>query len=276
VAAVALALGASLVWGVSDFTGGLVSRRHALLKTLAFSQVVGVVFVALLVAARGEPVLPAGDAGFAALGGLSGLVGIAGLYRGMAVGAMSVVAPLSATAAVVPALVGLATGEHLGGVRYGGIVLALAGIVLASREPGASARLVAGAAPAMLAIGGFGGFFLAIDRASAHTFWWAVFVARATSAAVVAALALATRIRLEAPARDLARFALVGVCDTGANVLFAAATTHGLVSVVSVLVSLYPLVVVALAHLVLGERIARSQQLGAAAALAGAALVSSG
>jgi uncharacterized membrane protein len=171
-AAVLLALGASVTGGFSDFTGGLVTRRHALLTTLALSQIAGLVFVGTIVAARRESPLPAGDAAFAVLGGVAGLIGIGGLYRGLAVGAMSIVAPLSATAAVVPAIVGLATGEHLGAVRYGGIVLALGGVVLASREPGATARLAAGAAPALLAIAGFGSFFLAIDRASTHSFCW--------------------------------------------------------------------------------------------------------
>src|SRR5262245_28187945 len=160
-AAVLLALGASLSWGISDFTGGLLSRRYRLLTTLSVTQLAGIVLVGVLLAARHDAPPPLGDVGWGIAAGLAGLVGIAGFYRGMAVGAMSLVAPLSATAAVVPAVVGALTGEDLGAVRYVGIVVAVGGVVVASREPGAGARLAAGVAPAFVAIAGFGGFFVA-------------------------------------------------------------------------------------------------------------------
>lgn len=275
-AAVLLALAASASWGVSDFTGGVVGRRRTLLGTLVVTQLTGLVLLAVVAAASGDGLPPAGDTAFAVLAGVSGIVGIAGLYRGLAIGAMSVVAPLSATAAVVPAAFGIARGEQLGAIRYAGIVVALGGILLAAREPGARGRLAAGAAPALLAIGGFGGVFLSLARASEHSFSWACLFARATSSAIVVAIVLARRPPLRGRAADFARLGLAGILDGAGNVFFAVATTRGLVSVVSVLVSLYPLVVVGLAHAVLGERITRAQKLGAAAALAGAALVSTG
>jgi drug/metabolite transporter (DMT)-like permease len=275
-AAVLLALGAGFAWGFSDFTGGVLTRRRALLTTLTVSQLAGLTFVGVLAATHHDPLPPLEEIAIAVAAGLAGLLGIAGLYRGFAVGAMSVVAPLSATAAVVPAIVGAATGENLGVVRYTGAALAITGVVVASREPGAGGRLAAGALPALVAIAGFGAFFVGLGRASEHSFWWAALFARASSTAAVAGVVLAARPLFAVPPADAGLLALVGILDTGANVLFAAATTQGSVSVVSVLVSLYPLVVVILAHVLLGERIRVSQRLGAVAALAGAALVSTG
>ena len=273
--ALLLALGASLSWGAGDFLGGLASRRASVLAVLPLTQGVGFVGVAVVVAIAQDPVPGWGPAAVAAAAGLAGAVGLACLYRGMAIGAMGVVAPISALAAVVPFTIGVAGGERPSMLQLVGVVAALIGIVLVSRGPGGtgSAR-AAGVGLALVAAAGFGFYFtltdVAADGAGAP---WTVFVSRgtATAVAIVAFLIARPPLRLD---RALLRLVLaVGLFDVAANVLFSVATTKGLVSIVSVLASLYPVVTVVLARVVLGERTSTEQRFGAAGALAGAALI---
>jgi drug/metabolite transporter (DMT)-like permease len=279
---VILALGASLSWGVSDFLAGLKSRSLAIVAVLAVSQPAGLVLVALALLVRGGEAPSTGEIAWAAAAGAVGLLALAAFYRGLAAGAMSVIAPVSATAAAVPLAVGLAQGERPSALQAAGVVLALVGVVLASREPVEEAlggsRLAPGFGFAVLAALGFGFFFVAVDAASAGgaSVLWVTLVLRCASSAIVLGTALALRPRLPREPALLAVLVVVGALDMSANVLFAAASTRGLVSVVSVLASLYPVVVVALAHLVLRERIARAQQAGVGLALAGVALISAG
>lgn len=280
--AVALALAASLSWGISDFVAGLKSRGLPVIAVLVVSQPAGLVLVAVLVAARGGEPPDAEHALYAALAGVVGILGLGAFYRGLAAGAMSIVAPVSATAAVVPLGVGLAQGERPSLLQGAGVGLALAGVVLASREAEEKARrgsrLAAGFGFALLAAVGFGLFFVALDAASAGDadVFWVILLLRAVSSVLVVGTAVALRPRLPRGTANLAALAVVGCLDMTANALFAAASTRGLVSVVSVLASLYPVVVVALARSVLHERIARAQQAGIALALAGVGLISVG
>jgi drug/metabolite transporter (DMT)-like permease len=277
--ALLLALGASLSWGAGDFLGGLASRRASVLTVLPLTQGAGLIGVAVVLAITQDPVPGLGPAAVAAAAGLAGAVGLAGLYRGMAIGAMGVVAPISALAAVVPFTVGIAGGERPGAVQLVGVVAALIGVVLVSREPGAGSGTAraAGVGLAFVAAVGFGLYFtltdVAADDAGAP---WTVFVSRsaATAIAIVAFLIVRPPLRLDRP---LVRLVLaVGLFDVVANVLFSVATTKGLVSIVSVLASLYPVTTVVLARVVLHERISAPQRAGAGAALAGAALITAG
>jgi drug/metabolite transporter (DMT)-like permease len=273
--AIALALGASICWGVGDFLGGFNSRRLSALTVLAVAEIAGLVAIGLFVAVRG--VEPPGRTAlaFAAGAGVAGALGLGALYRGMAVGAMGVVAPISAAAAVIPVAVGLARGERPSGLQLVGIAAALVGVALASREPGETARLAAGVGLALVAAAGFGLYIVLIDEAAETSAEWAVLVSRgaASVAAVSVALALG---RLRLGARALPALIVIGLFDVGANGLLALALTKGLISLVAVLSSLYPVVTIALARAVLGERIGRIQAAGAATALAGVALISIG
>lgn len=273
--AILLALAASVCWGVGDFLGGVSSRRLPMLAVLAVSQLAGLVGVLVVATAAGDRFL--GTAGIAAAtaAGVAGAVGLGALYRGMAVGAIGVVAPISAAGAGLPVLVGLARGERPGALQLAGIAVALAGVVLVSREPGSSVRVAAGVPLALLAAAGFGGYYLFIDRASADDAYWAVAVGRATSSSLALAVALA-RSSLRVPRRALPVVVAVGLFDVGANVLLALALNEGYISVVSVLASLFPVVTVALAVGVLHERPGPAQAAGGAAALAGVALISAG
>jgi drug/metabolite transporter (DMT)-like permease len=162
-----------------------------------------------------------------------------------------------------------------------GIVFALAGVVLAAREKAPEAegttRAASGVGLALLAALGFGSFFVALDRASEEgDALWAILANRITGVGLMAALCLVLRPSLRLSPPDLAALVAVGTLDMGANALYALATRHGLVSVVAVLSSLYPVVVVALAYAVLKERVLPSQGVGAAAALAGVAMIVAG
>src|SRR6478672_8383582 len=131
--AVALALGASLSWGLADFFGPLKGRTLGTLRVLFGAQVAGLAAIALAVAIRGKG--PDGAAVVLAIpAALSGTLGLFAYYRGMAVGAMSVVAPIAGVSAAVPVAFGLATGDRPSPAQIAGIVLALVGVGLASRE----------------------------------------------------------------------------------------------------------------------------------------------
>jgi drug/metabolite transporter (DMT)-like permease len=279
--AVALGILASATWGVADFIGGLQARRMAVLVVVFGSQLAGLALVVPVVLARGEP-LPGGDfAVYAALSSIGGIVGLTSFYKALSIGAMGVVAPLSSLAAVIPVAVGVATGERPSAVQGIGLAVALAGVMLAAREGGDEAQrssaISAGVGLALISAVGFGCFFLAIDRASDEDVLWAVCVNRTVSVSVLALVLLATRPKLGGvgPAQ-MGTLALVGVLDISANGLFAVAATEGLVSVVAVLSSLYPVVTVILARVVLKERLQAVQRIGAAAALAGVVLITAG
>ncbi len=276
--ALALGLTSSVAWGTADFIGGLKSRSLPLLNVLVATQLTGLTLTALFVAIRGEGP-PGGDfAVFAALSGVAGVIGLAAFYRGLAVGNMGVVAPISACAAVVPVLVGLATGDRPAAIQMAGLILALGGVVLASREEGAaiSGPSARGAGLAVISALGFGFFFVGIDRAVDADIGWALLVNRITGVTLLTAAALALRTPVRAGRRDVPALLLVGTLDVGANLLFGLAATQGLVSLVSVVASLYPLTTVTLAALVLHERPHRLAQVGVAVALTGVVLIAAG
>jgi drug/metabolite transporter (DMT)-like permease len=271
--AIGLALGASALWGVGDFLGGVTSRRLATLAVLAISQAAGLIGILIVASFFGGGFLGPIAVGAAVTAGFAGAIGLAALYRGMAIGAIGVVAPISASAAVVPVTVGLARGERPAAIQLVGVALALTGVVLVSREPGAAGGLAAGAPLALVAAIGFGSYFVLMDRASAEDAYWAVVVARAASS-TLALSAAAARHSLRVPAREVPVLVAIGLFDVGANLALALALNEGFVSLVSVLASLYPVVTILLAVVMLRERPARSQAVGGAVALTGVGLIS--
>lgn len=276
---VVLGLAASVSWGCSDFLGGLKSRTLELLTVLLVSQGAGLALVAVVVALRGEPVPEAKYVLYACISGVAGALGLAAFYRGLAVGAMAVVAPIAGTAAAIPVAFGVITGDRPSAIQAVGIAFAIAGVAVASREPpdeGGSARVAAGAGLALLAAVGFGSFFVSMDAASDPDLFWAIFFNRVTSMTVLGLAALVLRPRLAVGRGDLRALLGIGALDISANTLFAIASTKGLVSLVAVLASLYPVVTILLARVVLGEHVRRLQQAGVAAVLAGVALISAG
>jgi drug/metabolite transporter (DMT)-like permease len=296
VLAIVLALGSSLLYGVSDFLGGLKSKSLPLLWVLLISQGSAFVVLVLVVLVWGEGP-PSGEfLAYAALAGLSEAVGVAALYRGLAVGVMSIVAPVAATAPVVPVVVAIFIGELPTPIQGAGIVLALGGIAAiswgTSPEEQPLVRCPPGEVPAagrgglrvspkvgtsillgLLTALGFGGFLVGMDAASEGSVTWALFFARLASVATFATAYVITRPPLTVRRAELPVLVLIGLLVIGADSLYAVATTEGLLSVVVVLSSLYPAVTIALARAYLDERLERLQQVGVVAALCGAVAI---
>lgn len=277
--AVLLALAASASWGVSDFLGGLYSRRLSLGTVLGLTAPVGLVVIGVVIAVRWEPPPDAIFALWAALTGTLAAAGIAALFRGLAVGRMGIVAPISATAPLIPVVFGLARGERPSGLQGAGMALALVGVVLASREHDVEAgrcRVASGAGLAIVAAVCFGCSVIALDEASNRDPYWAALVVRGAFTLTIGLALLATRSPIRASRSALLPLVVLALLDIGGTIAFAVSTTKGLVSVVAVIVSLFPIVVAFLARFVLHERLERVQLAGAAAALAGVALISAG
>jgi len=276
--AIALALGSAFAWGCADFFGGLLTRRVAVASVTVFSQGAG--FVALLVwlALDGFHV-DARAFWIAALGGLGGGIGLAAYYKALAVGTMSVVAPVAACGAVIPFGISLATGERPSGLALGGAVVALGGAVLASVEERRSddagrRRGVFLAVAAAIALGVFI-YFLGLAGEHGDTLS-ALFGARVGSLSLLLVAVAVTRAALRVSPPSLAAAAGIGLVDTGANAMFVLASARGYLSIVSVLASLYPVVPVVAGHLFLSERISWPQRAGVALALGGVAAVAYG
>lgn len=274
-AGILIALLSSAVWGVGDYLGGTRSRTHPVLVVLLISQIAALVTAVVLVLVVGDARPSWGDLAPAIGAGAVGLMGLGAFYRGLAIGAMGIVAPISATGVAVPVIVGLATGDDLGALQAVGLLAAATGIIVVSREGegggGADSRQALGLA--LVAALGFGGWYVGIDAGADASISWALLTARAAEVAVCVVAVAATRTSL-APARtSWPVISLIGVIDITANGLFALASTKGPLSVVSVCGSLYPLVTVVLALVLLRERIGPSQRAGAGLALAGVLLL---
>lgn len=278
--ALALALTSSLCWGISDFVGGLQSRRVPLLVVMLISQWVGLLGLLVLLGLRGTGPPDIARLVPAALAGTAGLAALAAFYRGLAIGTMSIVAPIAATGVAVPVIVGVAGGDRPGGLQLAGLVAATIGVVLASREGDASgvsaARRRMSVGLALVAALGFGSFFVGLRISARTDVLWALLAARATGCACLLLLAVGRRVRLTGLGVSLPLLVIVGLLDLSANATYAVATRHGLLSVVAVASSLYPLATVALARLVLKERVRRVQEFGIAVAVLGVVLLAAG
>ena len=280
--AAVLALASSLAWGLSDFLGGFQSRRHALLAVLLLSQGLALTLLVVAVLAGAPTEHDAESTAWAAAVGTLGLLGLVAFYRALAIGTMSIVAPISATGVAIPVLVGLLSGERPGALQLVGMALTCAGVVLAAREPPAAdaeARRTGRTAVllALLAAVGFGSFFAGIDRAEETAdVAWVLLVARVATVALLVVAAAVFRPRLPTAPSALGPLAAIGVFDLLANLLFVLAAGRGLLSVVGVLGSLYPAITVVLARFVLHERLSRSQSAGVLVTLVGVVALAAG
>ncbi|HEU0285443.1 MAG TPA: EamA family transporter [Nocardioidaceae bacterium] len=283
---IVLSLAASLAYGLSDFVGGLVSRRASAWAVAVISQVMATIGIGLVaVIVGGSPT--AADLAWGALGGLGAGIGTGILYRGLGGGRMSVVAPLSAVgAALLPVAVGIATGERPSTATWVGVIVAFPAIWLVAR--GTEHDEVLGEAKedcrpqsqdvidGLGAGAGFGLLFVALGQVP-HDAGLAPLAVMDFSAVVVltiAALALGESLRLPTPVTGYA--ALAGALGAAATALFLLATQHGLLTVASVLTSLYPATTVILAAVVLHEHISRWQGIGLGFAGVAIGLVAAG
>ena len=283
--AIVFGLAAALTYGAADFVGGLASRRAPLLSVVLLSQIAG---TGLLLAALPfflDPG-PTGPAlAWGAASGAAGATGVLFLYRGLAAGSMSVVAPITAVeAAGVPVIWGLATGERPAAVAVAGVLVALIAVVLvAGYEPAGAAGEARvpvlrrpGVTDALLAGASFGLFFILLDKSGDGAGLWPLVGARATSLTLLTALVLVRRHKLVASPGTRSAIVAAGVLDFAANLLYLLSTREGLLSIVAVLTSLYPASTVLLARIFLGERIGRFQMVGLGAAVAGVVMMAAG
>jgi drug/metabolite transporter (DMT)-like permease len=285
------ALSAAVAYGVGDFLGGVAARRESPSAVVLWSHIVGLgMLVAIAPLIGGEPTPRAFATGAAA--GLLGGAGVALFYRGLAVGSMSVVAPIAALlSAAVPVVAGLASGERPPAAAGLGIALALGAVVLISREAAPDGTGTGGPAVAREDVAGhrrrqiealglavaaglaFGLFFVAISHAGTDTGVWPLVGARMASVSLFALLG-AAKVTSAAPPRGAAAAAVgCGLLDAAANVLYILALGHGLLSVVAVLTALYPAGTVLLARYVLGEHLTPVQRAGLGLAAVAAVLI---
>jgi len=272
--ALLLSLGASLAWGVSDFGAGTAGRRRSPVGLLLTMRAAGFAAIALLALVTAPPWI--GDRWPLAVGaGATTLVGGVALVRALAIGPMGIAAPIIATGAVVPAVVGLVAGTPPGAVALAGLALACVGTVLASRAPGRDGERVSGAgvAAALAAAVLLGSGMLLIHEAAAESVVAAVTVQRATEAGGLLAVFLLLRARGGPPLAPSAAIVGLGVLECTAITSYATAASLGSLTIAAILSSLYPVVTVLLARTLHGERLSRPQVAGAALTFAGIALV---
>ena len=277
---IVLALCSALVYGVGDYYGGRASRSHPSALVTLVGQAMSLVLVTSAVLLIGTPVAPADDWWWGGAAGAAGAVGLAAFYYALGHGAMTVVAPTTAViGAVLPVVVGLAEGERPSPIGLAGIVLAVLGVALVS---GAVGTNHGGPTPryvlAMAVVGGvgFGMLFVCLDRTESSSGLWPLVAARLVSVPLLAIVVALSRSRA-GEAGGLMRYAmLAGALDMAANVLYLAATRSGLLSLVAVVASLYPVSTVALAFRLDGEKVSRSQALGMALAATALVLVTLG
>ena len=273
-----LAVLASMVYGSADFLGGLASRKTSALTVVTLSQGVGLFVVLATI-----PFFPAAraatsDVAWGAAAGMAGAVGVGLLYYALAIGTMSIVAPVTAIFAVlVPFAVGIVQGERPTALAVSGVAVAVVAIVLVSQTPAdveqhaAQWRSIVFAVLSGIAIGLF---LVALDGASDEAGLWTLVIARIASLVLLLPVAL---IRGIWPARgSVGPIIAAGVLDMSANIFYLLAVARGMLSIVATLVSLYPAATVILARIVYGERLRLRQQWGVVCAIAAVALIVAG
>ena len=271
---VVLGVLAAIAYGVGDFAGGVASRRRNAVTVLLYSYPVGAVLMTLLL-----PFFPGTITGrvvlFGVLGGAAGLVGVMLMYSLMTIAPMNVISPVTAVlAAIVPVVVGVVIGERPKLLAWLGIALGLVAVVLVSRtrEDHPHGRVPMRVITLAVLSGlGFGAYFVLLARAGHHSGLWPLVVSRISSALLILPIAAARSSIVRMGGRTLAIAVLAGLCDAGANMFFLLASRHGLLSVASVLTSLYPAVTVILAMSLLREHATTAQRAGLV--LAGASVV---
>jgi drug/metabolite transporter (DMT)-like permease len=282
-----LAIGAAVLYGAADFTGGFTTRRASAIPIVVLSQASGLVLLALIL-----PLLPHAspsrpDLLWGAAAGLTGGIGVALLYRALAIGTMAVVAPTTAVCAVaIPVVVSVLLGERPVPLAIAGIVLGVGSIVLVSRQqaagqpeghdPASPRKTRSGIGTALASGVAIGLFFLSLAQTRPDAGMWPLLFARLVSVMLFGAVTLASGRSLRMPAKVSALAIVGGVIDMLANALYMLAAQQGPLSLVVTLSSLYPASTVLLARVVLGERLSPWQITGVGCALAAVVLIVSG
>lgn len=275
--AICLALGASVAWGISDFIAGTKSRVLPVLSVIAVSQAAGLMWCAFVLLLGDRPVPGKTEIALAVASGLAFLAALACFYKAMAIGKISLVVPITSMCATIPVAVGIMTGDRPGELQVLGMVLALTGVLLTSREPAAENARNVRPAPGVLLAGAAaiasGTFLLATDAASDGDPIWASLLSRAAMLSILLVVVAVVQPSFRDAGRHLFGLAAIGSLDISGQMLFATASTLGMLSVVAVLGSLYSAVAVLLAITLLHERVDPPQWIGIAAVLSGIMLI---
>ena len=267
-----LALASSAVWGTADFFAGLKARTMAPPAVVAITQGAALVALSAILLVRNTGLSPSFSGNgplWSIAAGLAGAAGLVCFYTALASGTMGVVAPISSLGALVPVFLGLLTGERPSAIAWVGMAVAVTGAALASGPE------LAGAVPprpvilAAVAAVFFGAALYSLDRGARYALLETLWGMRLTSVALFVVAGLVARSVGGTRARDLPALVVIGLGDVTANALFAYSSSRGMVSVASVLGSLYPVATVFWAWLLLGERLRRVQAIGVALTLVG-------
>ena len=268
-----LALASSVCWGAADFLAGLKSRSLPAAAVVGWSQGLALLTISALVAWRHADFSAQGWPLWSVAAGAAGALGLVSFYAALSTGTMGVVAPVASLGVAVPVLLGLLAGEQPSAGDWAGMAIAVTGILLASGPElsgGVSPRPVVLAGVAAV---GFGFALYCLDRGSRESLLHTLWGMRLTSVAAFVVVALVLRTAGGVGRSDLPALTAVGLGDLFANALFAFASSRGLVSVASVLGSLYPVVTALLARFLLHERLRRIQSVGVVLSLTGIAVI---
>jgi drug/metabolite transporter (DMT)-like permease len=274
--AILLSLLSSLMWGASDFAGGLISRRHPAILIVGVGGTFGFLMATVVVVLGDGWHGPYGWVPWGIAAGAAGAAGLVSYYLALATGTMGVVAPVTSLGVIVPVVVGIASGESPSAVTMAGVAVAIVGIVLTS---GPEFRGEASAKPVLIAIAAgmfFGTFFVFLDRGADDSPLLSLWAMRAVVALAFVTVTIARRTTWHLTGRDYVWVFCIAAGDLGANYTYGVASTKGFVSITSVLSSLFPVVTVLLARIVLKERLRKVQIAGVAVTMLGVALISAG
>ena len=273
-----LASFSALMYGAGDFYGGLSVRKSPLIAVLAISQITGLMLAVAAAFILGQPFPPLQDLLWGVVGGVAGAAGLGALYTAIATTPVAIASPVAAVVgAVIPVLLGVASGERPAVLAWVGIGLALPAIVLltAGRTAAGGRGLARKAALLGGAAGlGFGFFFFAVAHTSHASGLWPLISARVATISLVGLYALAARKTLKPARGGLLTIVVSGILDMGANIAFLLASRVGMLTIAAVVTSLYPGPTVVLALIVYRESLTVPRAAGIVLALAGVALIS--
>jgi len=275
--AILLSLGACLGWGIADFIGGVKSRRIKPLAVMLIANPFGILIIAVIVLVQGTPFPANNSMIWAALSGFAGVFALYLLYQALAIGPMSIVAPISGTGVILPVLFGLLQGDTLSMLQGAGILAAVIGTIFASREKrrqGNSVPVVRGLNYALASAIGVGFYFIFMDIASDTDPYWASLVMRVSYGLLLVPILFLSRTSIKGVRAHILPIGVMGIIDAFAGFSFALASTKGMLSVVSVISALYPGITVLLSSIFLKERLQSIQVVGVALALIGIVLLS--
>jgi drug/metabolite transporter (DMT)-like permease len=275
-----IALLSAVAYGAADFLGGIASQRASPLGVVILSQAAGLIILSAILFLLSGSQPDRGDLAWGAVAGLAGGGGVALLYVALAIGPMSIVAPVTAVfAALIPVVVGIAAGERLTSQTITAIGLALAAIVLVGQEPRRDGAAAVRWDGLWIAVGSgvlIGVFLAALARASPGAGLWPLIPARVASIAMLGVIAIAARRSIRVPAPVLPAAVGGGILDMLANALYLMAVYRGPLSLMATLASLYPASTIVLAHVFLGERLSGLQVGGIACAIVATVLLVNG